>query len=190
VTNISGPEYNEELLDFQDQHRKILVTWGTANGLNYDIIDPTSSVNPTEPTLRNRVTSSGGSFWGRDDGVHLSSGGYQDLAWAIGDAADSELSTEGMSSVSEGSKRKRPDSVVTLPPAPRVKKGRGGINAPGTAGWLCGVADTDHRVASSGFSPFPHSRGGWGRGRGLGWRGRWRGRAGRWSSGSGSGGGW
>jgi hypothetical protein len=189
VTNISGTEYDEELLDFQDQHRKILATWGTTNGLNYDIIDPTCSVNPTP---RNRVTSSGDSLWGRGDGVHLSPGGYQDLAWTIGEAADSELSTDGMSSVSEGSKRKRPESVVTLPPAPRAKKGRGGINTPGTAGWLRGVADTDtgHRVTSSGFFPFPHPRGSRGRGKRLGWRGRWRSRAGRWSAGSRSGSGW
>ncbi len=126
MTNISGPEYDEELLDFQDQHRKILATWGTTNGLNYDIIDPTCSVNPTEPSLRNRFTSSGDSLWGPGDGVHLSPGGYQDLAWTIGEAADSDLSTDGMSSVSEGSKRKRPESVVTLPPALRAKKGRGG----------------------------------------------------------------
>jgi hypothetical protein len=174
VTNISGPEYDDELLDFQDQHRKILATWGTVNGLNYDIIDPTCSVNPTEPTLRKRVTSSSGSLWGRGDGVHLSPGGYQDLAWAIGEAADSELSTEGMSSVLEGSKRKRPDSVVTLPPAPRAKKGRGGINAPGTTGWLCGVADTDtgHRVTPSGFSPFLHPRGGRGSLKGTGMEGK------------------
>jgi hypothetical protein len=102
VTNISGPEYDDELLDFQDQHRKILATWGTANGLNYDMIDPTCSVNPTEPTLRNRVTSSGCSLWGRGDGVHLSPGGYQDLAWTIGESADNDLSSDGMSCALKG----------------------------------------------------------------------------------------
>ncbi len=43
---------------------------------------------------------------------------------------------------------------MTLLPSTRAKKGRGGVSAPGTAGWLRGVADTDagRRAASPGPS--------------------------------------
>jgi hypothetical protein len=51
----------------------VLGGWATAKGLEFSMMDPTAIVNPTEPLLRNRVTSSGGdSIWCTGDPVHLS----------------------------------------------------------------------------------------------------------------------
>jgi hypothetical protein len=159
-----------------------IANWGTADGLNYDLIDPTSNGNPTEPTVRSRITSTGGSLWCQEDGVHLSREGYQDLAWAIREAADSEFVTNDMSCSSDGSKRKRSDSIVTLPRTPLPKRGRGG-GTPSVAGWLRGVADLGRSNRGPGGPAHLPAKGGCERGRGrgrFGWRRSWRGRSGRW----------
>jgi hypothetical protein len=52
---ISGnPADEEELIDFQEQQRKILGARDTTLGLNFEIVDPTYIVKPTEhlPELR------------------------------------------------------------------------------------------------------------------------------------------
>jgi hypothetical protein len=46
--------------------------------VNFELIDPTSVLSPTEPLLSNCTTSSGRSLWGDGDGVHLSA--VRDLA--------------------------------------------------------------------------------------------------------------
>jgi hypothetical protein len=90
-------------------------------GLNYNLIDPTSKVNPTEPTLRS-VPSGGHSLWSADEGVHLAWEAYRDLAAAIAEMAESGDADDNLSYSSERSKRKHPDSVVTLPRSPHPKR--------------------------------------------------------------------
>jgi hypothetical protein len=109
-------------------------------GLNYDLIDPKSIVNPTEHSLHSRVSSEGDMLWSADNGVHLAWEAYRDLAAAFTEMAESRDADDDMSCSSEGSKRKHPESVVPLPGAPFHKRGRG-IAKPPVAGWLCGMAD-------------------------------------------------
>jgi hypothetical protein len=182
ITNIGGEDYEEELMDFQEQHRKILGGWGSTQGLNFEIFDPTTVVNPTEPGLGNRLTSGGSSLWASNDGVHLSPDGYRDVAMGLADLVRGEdypESTDGSSStISENQKRKRPDSVITVP---EHQRNRNKTPAPTMAEWVTG-----QRVASRwknrlhissdknnrGTNPF--RGGGWGgsrRGNGRGWRG-------------------
>jgi hypothetical protein len=152
IENFGNPEYEEEFHDFQEQHRKILCNWGTSKGLNFKLIDPTTCVNQTEPTLKNRTTSAGSSLWSGTDGVHLSPDGYRDLACAIIELAagcdnDSyDNSEDGTDSCSTGaSKRKHPDSVVTMPqPVSKHSRGAGSVAAP-VAGWLMGKPEPDQR---------------------------------------------
>ncbi len=116
-------------------------------GLNIDLIDPTTCVNPTEPALKSRKTSSGSPLWSDKDGVHLTGDGYRDLAGVIvemaaGGGADYGDSREedAASCGADASKRRQPDSVVTLPPAPPPKRGRSST-ALMVAGWLTGRPD-------------------------------------------------
>jgi hypothetical protein len=115
---------------------------GYNKGLNYDLIEPTNIVNPTEPTLQSRISSLGNPLWSADDGVHLAWEGYRDLAATIGEVAESEDVANSLSCSSEGSKRNHPDSIVTLPHASLPKRERSS-NTPPITGWL-------HRVAEPG----------------------------------------
>jgi hypothetical protein len=120
IENFNNEDYGDDLTEFQDQHRRLLGGWGVAVGLNFDILDLTAVVGPVEPALGKRLTSVGTSIWSERDSVHLSREAYLDAANAIvelaagngnmgpGDSASS-------SGTSECSKRKQPDSVVTLP---------------------------------------------------------------------------
>ncbi len=72
ITNFGSEDYDDELMDFQEQHRKILGGWATSQGLDYEIFDATMVVNPTEPGLGNRLTSGGVALWTLTDGVQLS----------------------------------------------------------------------------------------------------------------------
>ncbi len=83
ITNFASGEYEEELMDYQDQHRKILGGWATSHRLDYEIFDGTTVVNLTEPGLGNRLTSCGAALWSTADGVHLSLEGYRDMAMGL-----------------------------------------------------------------------------------------------------------
>jgi hypothetical protein len=85
TTRSWNEDYEEELMDIQEQHRKILGGWGSNQGLNYEIFDPTTVVKLTEPGLGNRLTSGGSSLWASNDGVHLSPDGYRDVAMGLVD---------------------------------------------------------------------------------------------------------
>jgi hypothetical protein len=142
ITNFAGGDYEEELMDFQDQHRKILGGWATSQGLDHEIFDGTTVVNPTEPGLGNRLTSCGAALWSATDGVHLSREGYQDMAMGLIDlfkSDDQTGSNDDTSSISSASyKRRRPHSVVTVP----AKKHPGGnARTPAMAEWVTGRRD-------------------------------------------------
>ncbi len=139
ITNFASGDYKEELMDFQDQHRKILGGWATSQGLDHEIFDGTTVVNPTEPGLGNRLTSCGVTLWSTTDGVHLSLEGYRDMAMGLIDLFKTDDQTdsndESSSTSSASHKRRRPESVVTVP----AKKRTGGnAPAPAMAEWVTG----------------------------------------------------
>ncbi len=165
IENHSNADFDEEISEYQEQHRRVLVGWATARGLDFSVMDPTAIVNPTEPLLRNRTTSGGDSIWCSGDPVHLSRGAYEDLAMAVQEAhecSDEEgvsashtsgsgrqmpVSGSGSSSSAYGSgKRRTPDAVVTIPETP--KRGRYTRSA-ATAGWLCGVSSRGHGASAN-----------------------------------------
>jgi hypothetical protein len=124
ITNFGTGDYEEELMDFQEQHRKILGGWATSQGLDHEIFDATTVVNPTEPGLGNRLTSGGAALWSLTDGVHLSPEGYRDMAMGLIDLLKAEClsdsNDESSSTSSASQKRRRPDSVVTVPVKKRI----------------------------------------------------------------------
>jgi hypothetical protein len=182
ITNFGNEDYEDELMDFQDQHRKILVGWGSSQGLDYEIFDPSTVVNPTEPGLGNRLTTSGTSLWADKDGVHLSAEGYRDVAMGLADIGrgdgEQALSDASSSVTSESSKRKRPDCIITVPDQ---KKTRSSAATPPMPEWVTGRQVTtewsNRQQNPRGFTPggsWIHRGGGWGttwRGNRGGWRG-------------------
>jgi hypothetical protein len=136
--------------------------WGAANGLNFDIIDPSTIVNLTAPLLRKRLTSDGASLWCTGDPVHLCPDAYQDLAGAFSEEGDGSVTGEpdgSISASSEGLKRRNPESVVTLPKMPATKRGRRGQNV-AAAGWLTGAPSGD-AAAGLGWRRQPSAWGCW-----------------------------
>jgi hypothetical protein len=177
IENFESPDYDDELLECQDQHRRILSAWGTTIGLNFEICDPTSVVNNTEPMLRHRITSKGAQLWCQTDGVHMSKDAYADLAHAVLEAAQGDDTGDAASGISGSSKRKVPDSVVTLPSAAKNSRLQRAVRK---AGWLHGMPDS--RPTGDTRRGWPsrglRGRGGTVRGAppGFGWRRqtRWR----------------
>jgi hypothetical protein len=172
-------------MDFLDQHRKILVGWGSSQGLDYEIFDPSTVVNPTEPGLGNRLTTSGTSLWADKDGVHLSVEGYRDVAMGLADIGrdngEQALSDASSSATSESSKRKRPDCIITVPDQ---KKTRSSAATPPMPEWVTGRQLTtewsNRQQNPRGFTP----EGSWIH-RGGGWGATWRGNRGGWRGGKG-----
>jgi hypothetical protein len=181
IENFSNSDYDDELLECQDQHRRIFSVWGASVGLNFEICDPTSVVNNTEPMLRHRMISKGTQLWCPADGVHMTKDAYADLAHAILEANQGEDVGDTASCSSGSSKRKIPDSVVTLPGAGATKQAR--LQRPvRPAGWLHDIPEKGAAGASWHGKP---TRGSWGRGmlgRGFPARFGWRrqSRRGRW----------
>ncbi len=178
IENFNSSEYDDELLECQDQHRQLLSTWGASVGLNFEICDPTSVVNNTEPMLRHRTNSKGGQLWSAADGVHMTVDAYADLAHAIMEAYQGDVG-DTTSCSSGSSKRKIPDSVVTLPGSGATKQAR--LQGPvRPAGWLRGIPEKGAVVEKWRGKP---TRGNWGRGglgRGFSARSGWRRRMARW----------
>jgi hypothetical protein len=152
-------------------------------------MDQTAIVNPTEPLLRNRVTSDGASIWCAGNLVHLSRDAYKDLAMAVQEAqegaglvgesaSDSMGSVHPMSGSGSGScstaygteKRRAPDTVVTMSVPTTTKHGRY-TRPPATAGWLRGVATKGHGDSAQAWTG--------GRGVNRGRPGRFRGQHGQ-----------
>jgi hypothetical protein len=172
-------------MDFQDQHRKILVGWGSSQGLDYEIFDPSTVVNPTEPGLGNRLTTSGTSLWADNDGVHLSPEGYRDVAMGLvdigrgdGEQAHSDVSS---SATSESSKRKRPDCIITVP---EQKRNRCSVATLPMPEWVTGRQVTTEWPNRQ-HNPRGLNAGGSRLHRGGGWGPTWRGNFGGWRGGKG-----
>jgi hypothetical protein len=138
IDNFEKTDFEDDLLDAQEQHRRILSVWGAAGGLNFDIIDPSAIVHPMVPLLRRRLTSRGASLWCQGDPVHLSPEAYRDLVGALMEVGDdSVFGGPSFSTSLEGTKRKIPDSVVTRPVAQTAKRGKKAHRI-ATAGCLTG----------------------------------------------------
>jgi hypothetical protein len=192
IENRKSDDFEDELADCLEQHKKILGGWATTIGLRFCLLDPTAVVHPTEPLLRNRLTSDGISIWCHRDPVHLSQEAYRDLANAViemhcddnddtgstSDAGTVRSSGSGAPSSCSGSgKRKLPDSVVTDQRISSCQPGRF-PRVPVTAGWLRGVPSADgasgaRKRGRSDGGPVTRG-GGWGGVRGRGSRGGWK----------------
>jgi hypothetical protein len=138
-----SPDHVEELQEHQDLHRRLLGGWGTSLNLNFDVLDATAVVGPIDPSLGGRLTSSGTSIWCEQDGVHLSRDAYRDVAAAITEIASGCGMVDvddSASNSTDSTKRKQPDSVITLPRGPPIKRGRGSVLP--AVGWLRGEAET------------------------------------------------
>jgi hypothetical protein len=192
IENHSNMDFDEEIAEYQEQHRRVLGGWATARGLDFCVMDPTAIVNPTEPLLRHRVTSGGASIWCSGDPVHLSLDAYRDLAMAVQEAHEgtgvagesaSDCSGNVRHRTSSGSgscstvygaeKRRVQDAVVTMSVPGIPKRGRF-TRPPTTAGWLRGVATKGRGNSAQA----------WAGGRGLnrGRHGRHRGQRGQYGS--------
>ncbi len=104
------------------------------------------------------------SIWSRRDPVHMTSAAYSSLATVISDTALSVDPTDSASATGSGTaytKKRRAESVVTMPQQQNQKRLRGAGKLK-VAGWLLGKAEQP-------------AAGGSGRGSGSGWH--WRGRA-------------
>ncbi len=147
----------------------MLQNWGDDNELLFTVIDPTMLTDTCDLPIKSRVTEDGQPLWSVRDPVHLTGAAYQDLAAVIRDTA---LAIEPADSASaSGSnagthKKRRAESVVTMPPASARKKFRGTTRIK-VAGWLLGKTEHSTTAVTS------RGRGtGCGTGRGTGWHGR------------------
>ncbi len=172
IENFERAEFEDDLLEAQEQHRRILVTWGAGCGLNFDIIDPAAMVHPMEPLLRRRLTSGGAPLWCQGDPVHLSPEAYRDLAGAIMESGDGSVLGEPSVSSADSNKRRIPDSVVTKTATPNAKRGKF-ANRAYKAGWLTGTPPTTpSSVSSQGWHERGRAKRGANRGGGR-WTPRW-----------------
>ncbi len=152
IENRNSEEFEDELADCLEQHKKVLGGWAVAVGLRFCLLDPTAMVHPTEPLLQNRLTSDGISIWCHGDPVHLSQEAYRDLAHALIKVHDddqddtgsvtSRLSDDGsarspgsVAHSSSSGKRKLPNAVVTDQRSGSSQQGRV-TRAPVAAGRL------------------------------------------------------
>ncbi len=191
IDNFGGKDYEKEIMAGIDQHIQSINNWATELGLDYYILDPKSSGDSFVDSLRGRTSTCGKLLWDEEDAVHLTLGGYRDIAGAIRGLKElidekDEAGEEGLVSTetSSSTKRARLDSVVTRPPAPSVRPGDGRNQPHKMASWLLG------KNAPPGKGYSERTRTGWrgrsgfhGAGSGAKARGwQWRGRAhrGRW----------
>jgi hypothetical protein len=88
-------------------------------------------------------------LWAGSDQVHLTPEGYRDLALVIADNIQAgEEGDTGSASLSgrNGQKRRLPESVVTRPPSPLPKHGRGAMPIR-VASWLHGKMEGGGRAS-------------------------------------------
>jgi hypothetical protein len=143
LENYKSDSYELEIQEAIDSHIQLLDVWATEHDLKYVILDPISTDRLSGSALRERTASNGAPLWTGQDGVHLLSSGYSDLAKAILAvsermmAEDMEETRSMSSSASSNAKRSRLDSVVTRPPATT-----GAVHRPlKLANWLHGRGD-------------------------------------------------
>jgi hypothetical protein len=98
----------------------------TSYNSDFELVDPTMLNDACDLGIKTRVTSM--CLWGEDNPVHLTPEGYRDLALVIREHAQGEMPGDGNSVASSdvsGQKRRAPKSIMTRPPAPPPKRGRG-----------------------------------------------------------------
>ncbi len=156
LENFRSESYEVEIQDAVENHIQLLDVWATEHELKYVILDPISTDGLSVSALRERTASNGAPLWTGNDGVHLSSSGYSDLAKAIlavserMTAEDNMEETRSMaSSDSNNAKRSRLDSVVTRPPTTTNAVHR----PPKLANWLHGRGDTNRGTRGGGGNP-------------------------------------
>jgi hypothetical protein len=160
IENFEDPELDEEVVLGLERVKKILQNWAIDHDLCFEIIDPTLLADTRDLGLRERTTSSGQRLWRLDDPVHLTTGGYRDIAQAIADSVVSgpaEDSASATGSSRNSQKRKRAESVVTKHPIPVAKRG---ATTPRTAGWLLGRLENNARGIGAGSGVQTRGRGG------------------------------
>jgi hypothetical protein len=128
--------YEEDIVEGQEAHRRVLLGWAAGHGINAAYIDAMVLIFPADPVVRNRQKTSGQSLWADSDHVHLAPDAYRDLA-AVALEAGVKVESDGAGSIaSEDSKRKRRESVVTRLPAMAVKRNKGHASQQRHAAWL------------------------------------------------------
>jgi hypothetical protein len=141
IENFDNADLEDEIMDAQETHRRLLMGWATSHGYDPTYIDATTLVASADPSLRNRKSSGGAPLWAVGNPVHLSPASYWDLAAAILEAGvdiNEEATSSSILSSEGSSKRKRLESVVTRPPGCVSKRSKGrGVQA----AWLTGKAE-------------------------------------------------
>jgi hypothetical protein len=156
LENYKSDSYELDIQEAIDSHIQLLDVWAAEHDLKYAILDPISTDGLSVSALRERTASNGAPLWAGQDGVHLSSGGYSDLAKAILAvsermmAEDMEETGSMSSSAGSSAKRSRLDSVVTRPPVTTGAVYR----PPKLANWLhgrgCPNRDPNHGTRGGG----------------------------------------
>jgi hypothetical protein len=141
LENYKTDSYEHDIQEAIESQIQLLDVWATEHELKYVILDPISTDGLSVSALRERTASNGTLLWSGQDGVHLSPGGYFDLAKAILAVAESMMSADieetgsVTSSGSSNAKRSRLDSVITRPP---VRNTSVPNRPPKLANWLHG----------------------------------------------------
>jgi hypothetical protein len=160
IENFNDQDLDGEIVEGLEGFKRVLQNWGSDNELLFTVIDPTMLTDTCDLPIKSRVTEDGQPLWSVRDPVHLTGAAYRDLAAVIRDTA---LAIEPADSASaSGSnagtyKKRRAESVVTIPPASAWKKFCG-VTRIKVAGWLLGKTENLATAVR-------------GRGRGTGWRG-------------------
>jgi hypothetical protein len=193
IENFDDKDIDSEIAEGLEAFKRVLQNWGTENELMFTIIDPTMLNDTCDLPIKSRVTEDGQPLWSPMDPVHMTCAAYRDLATVIKDTAqaiDPADSASAAGSCAGHLRKRRAESVVTMPPANARKKLRGSTKIR-VAGWLLGRSEApaqstrggSYRASwrgarSAGTGPSYRARGGWHRSppsysrRGGGWR-RW-----------------
>jgi hypothetical protein len=152
IDNFNEPDIDEEIAVGLEGLKRLLQNWAVENNLTFELIDPTLLNDACDLGLKTRVTCSGLPLWSSHDPVHLTPEGYRDLALAITDnmMAYSDGDTgSGCGSGGDSHKRLLPESVVTMPLAPPIKRCKGTTTTRVT-GWLLGRMERGDRLEHGG----------------------------------------
>ncbi len=138
IENFDDQDLDGEIVEGLEAFKRVLQNWGTENELMFTIIDPTMLNDTCDLPIKSRVTKDGQPLWNTKDPVHMTCAAYRDLATVIKDTAQAidPADSAGASGSNTGPHRKRrAESVVTMPPANSRKKLRGATRIK-VAGWL------------------------------------------------------
>jgi hypothetical protein len=189
IENFDDHDLDGEIVEGLEAFKRVLQNWGTESELMFTIIDPTMLNDTCDLPIKSRVTEDGQPLWNTKDPVHMTCAAYRDLATVIKDTAqaiDPADSASASGSNAGPQRKRRAESVVTMPPANARKKlhgatrikvagwllGRTEAPLPAARGWSYGASWRGGRMAGSGSSHC--ARGGWHRSSSAGRRGGWR----------------